>query len=108
MDWADEGPLHIRVTREEGVIHLLVLTPHDRLRQMFEAEAPVLRQNLAELGLQLGQLDIGREGSGSSFADFPAPSQPASPPPRAVTGPSAPRFTARSVAREGEGWSVWA
>jgi len=69
------GPVRIHLVGERQVEGRLVVH-EEATRQLLEAQLPVLRHRLEEVGVTLGRLDVTRDGAGSSDQSQRRPALP--------------------------------
>lgn len=71
LDPPELGPIRVSITTVNGVAHAAFASAHASVRQMIEQALPQLAQSMSQVGIELGQTDVGdhRPDRWSEFAE---------------------------------------
>jgi flagellar hook-length control protein FliK len=93
------GPVEVRLTLSSDQASLTILSPHAAVRDAVQSNLPRLQDMLQSVGVNLGSVFVGSQGSGQPFGERPDFS-PGSTVPGAIHGASGPA-TASGISTAG-------
>jgi flagellar hook-length control protein FliK len=110
LDLAQDGSLHVRVAREQGLIHVSLGAAQEGFRETLMGNVGQLREALQNVGLELGQFSVEAQADGGRAPRQQAPLDPPRPRPSRTSGSRGaagePTLTAAAVG--GAALNVWA